>query len=391
MDLKESDAAVDAEMVLRTLAGGYEVHLSGCRIEGTLDLNRLFLEKEAFDTERIQSSVNENGRTLVFSQPVHFNSCVFEGDVVFSGPWEQPDCLKVIFEKEVIFNSSVFNGQTRFSYAVFKNLAGFDGCTFQRICTFVNAVFYDRAMFRTTTFEGYGLFNEARFEADTRFANTCFGKGVNFKNVIFKNKTDFSGVYSRHKSVPLHDNVSFSRYHFGDDASFWRFVKQVCQEAGHYQQAGECFYRERCANFWVRFRGPNYENLSAAGKAVRWLWGTRLLPEFVFGRLLFGYGERPVRVLAAGVIIIIACALFYSSGAANLAYDLGLETPHLSGPLSFSKGLYFSTVTFTTLGYGDIYPAADSLTRYVVMFEALAGMCLVALFVVSLGKRFSRG
>ncbi|MFZ9011496.1 MAG: potassium channel family protein [Anaerohalosphaeraceae bacterium] len=228
-------------------------------------------------------------------------------------------------------------------------------------------------MFRTAAFEGYGLFSEARFTADTRFTNSCFGKGVNFSDVRFESRCDFAGVYSRNKSVPIYDNVAFTRNRFGDDASFWRFIKQVCQETGYYQQAGECFYRERCAHFWQRFRGPNYEKLTEIGKIGRWFLWFRLLPEFLLGRLLFGYGERPVRVLVAGGVIIFLCGLFYSSGAAHLAFQYGLEGSQQSDHLKLWEGLYYSTVTFTTLGFGDIYPAADRLTRMVTMFESLAG------------------
>ena len=391
MELRQSNTTISSEMILQALVDGEEIHLSQCRIEGALNLNRLFSEGDTFNTGKIQEIVSETTRTLVFSQPVYFNSCTFEGDVVFSGPWEQPDCLKIVFEKETLFNSSVFMGQTRFSHVEFKKLAGFDGCTFHRVCTFHSAVFCDHAMFRTAVFEGYGLFNEVQFEADTRFASTCFGKGANFTDVKFKNRCDFSGVYSRNKSVPIYDNVAFTRNRFGDDASFWRFIKQVCQEAGYYQQAGECFYRERCGHFWQRFRGPNYEKLTNIGKiGRRFLW-FRLLPEFLLGRLLFGYGERPVRVLVAGAVIIFLCGLFYSSGAAHLAFQYGLEGSQQSDHLKFWEGLYYSIVTFTTLGFGDIYPAACMLTRVVTMLESLAGACLMALFVVSLAKRFSRG
>jgi hypothetical protein len=246
-------------------------------------------------------------------------------------------------------------------------------------------------MFRTVTFEGYGLFNGARFRGDTRFTNTCFGKGVNFSAVSFENNCDFAGVYSLRKSVPIYENIVFTRSRFGDDASFWRFVKQVCQEAGYYQEAGECFYRERCSHFWNRFRGSGYEKLSIAKKVLRWSHGLRLLPEFFLGRLLFGYGERPIRVLGAGAVIILSCALFYKSDAASFAFQYGLEKAHTSNHLTFLEGLYYSTVTFTTLGFGDIYPASDALTRTVTMLESLAGTCLIALFVVTLSKRFSRG
>jgi hypothetical protein len=115
------------------------------------------------------------------------------------------------------------------------------------------------------------------------------------------------------------------------------------------------------------------------------------LPEFVFGRLLFGYGERPNRVLVAGAVIILLCGLFYSSPAAHLAFQYGIHDSLKSDQLGFLDGLYYSTITFTTLGFGDIYPAVDALTRIVTMLESMAGACLMALFVVTLSKRFSRG
>ena len=113
-------------------------------------------------------------------------------------------------------------------------------------------------------------------------------------------------------------------------------------------------------------------------------YSIRLLPELIFGRLLFGYGERPVRVLVTSAIIIVLCAFYYSQSGV-LEFRDGTVEP------GFRQGLYFSTITFTTLGYGDFYPSAYGICRQVAMTEALAGGCLMALFIVCLAKRFSRG
>jgi hypothetical protein len=52
-------------------------------------------------------------------------------------------------------------------------------------------------------------------------------------------------------------------------------------------------------------------------------------------------------------------------------------------------GLYFSVVTFATLGLGDVHPAGD-LGRFIAASEGLAGAFLTAVFVFSLGRRVTR-
>jgi hypothetical protein len=111
------------------------------------------------------------------------------------------------------------------------------------------------------------------------------------------------------------------------------------------------------------------------------------VPELLIGRWLFGYGERPVRVLMGGLLVILGCAVFFASSLCLLME----QSSRQPAELSFFDGLYFSVITFTTVGFGEMYPAADGLTRFVVMAEALCGICLMPLFVVSLAKRFARG
>jgi len=374
---------VSASQLLQALADAEDIQLSQCTVTGILDVNRLFDPAEKFQTEKLSLKQNHHRRTLTLSQSIVFDKCIFEENAVFAGPWSEPDSLIVQFKADVIFNSSAFKAQARFRNAVFHGTAGFDGCTFGGVVTFKNAIFHGDAKFRTAIFNGYFLCGSAVFSSSARFTNTHFVKGANFSQVRFYDQTDFGGVYSSSRAVPVYDSVFFARHHFGDDEGFWRFVKQSAQEAGYYRLAGECFYSERCASFWHKFCGADYSALTPLKKLTRLLLGVRLLPELIFGRLLFGYGERPIRVLVASALIIIFCAFFYSLPG-SLVYRAGPTQP------SFWQGLYFSTITFTTLGYGDLYPAADGLYRAVAMAEAVAGGCLMALFVVCLAKRFSR-
>ncbi|MHC4387828.1 MAG: potassium channel family protein [Planctomycetota bacterium] len=381
---------VSASHLLQALANADDIHLNQCTVTGVLDINRLFNPAEKFQTEKLTRTESQGCNSLVFTQSIVFDKCTFEENVVFAGPWSEPDSVAAEFKADVIFNSSEFKGQARFRNAVFYGAAGFDGCTFDGVATFKNARFKGDAKFRTAAFNGYCLLGSTAFESSARFANTHFAKGANFSDATFIGQTDFGGVYSSSRAVPVYDSVLFHRRRYGEDESFWRFVKQSAQEAGYYHLAGECFYNERCARLWAKLRGLGYDSLSPTRKVVRLLSGVRLLPEYVFGRLLFGYGERPVRVLFASALIIVLCAFFYALPG-SLSHSGAEETLILDGVQSFLQGLYFSTITFTTLGYGDLHPTPDGLSRLVAMVEAVSGGCLMALFVVCLAKRFSRG
>jgi len=378
---------VSATNLLQAIASNEDIKLSQCVVTGGLDVNRLFVAEEKFAIDSLEFSEIDGVKKIVLTQSIVFDKCVFEDNVVFSSPWSDPDSISVEFKSDVVFNSSHFKAQGRFRNAVFDGMAGFDGCVFEGVATFKKSVFHKDAKFRTTIFDGYSLFDSAVFKSSGRFTNSHFAKGVNFTSVRFLGEVDFSGVYSSSRTVPIYESIFFARSYYGEDESFWRFVKQSAQEAGYYGLAGECFYMERCAGLWGKFRGRgNYDKLSSAKKILRLVSSVRLLPEFVLGKLLFGYGERPARVLFASALVIVLCAFYYSQQGTLIdrVGDSSLEP-------SFLRGLYFSTITFTTLGYGDFYPSADSFCRIVSMVEAVAGGSLIALFVVCLSKRFSRG
>jgi hypothetical protein len=54
--------------------------------------------------------------------------------------------------------------------------------------------------------------------------------------------------------------------------------------------------------------------------------------------------------------------------------------------LPFSEALYFSCITFTTIGYGDLTPSG--ITRFFAASEGLLGIVVASSFIVSLVKRY---
>lgn len=104
---------------------------------------------------------------------------------------------------------------------------------------------------------------------------------------------------------------------------------------------------------------------------------------FLFSyKTLSSYGESPARVAISAFVIIICCAILYYIG--GIYSSVNQELVH-----SLPTSIYFSVVTFTTLGYGD-YSPATILTRLVASFQAISGLLLTSLFLVTTVRKYSR-
>ena len=51
--------------------------------------------------------------------------------------------------------------------------------------------------------------------------------------------------------------------------------------------------------------------------------------------------------------------------------------------------VYFSTITFTTVGFGDFLPRAYPLFRVMAAAEAFLGVFLSGLFIFTLARKYS--
>ena len=107
--------------------------------------------------------------------------------------------------------------------------------------------------------------------------------------------------------------------------------------------------------------------------------------------LFCGYGEAPLRIISLSILIIIICAVLYSF--TGLSYQGNIQSIGSQYSLTenvsfFLSSLYFSVVTFTTLGYGDITPIGVS--RTIAAVEAFTGSFTIALFVVVFVKKMTR-
>ncbi len=189
--------------------------------------------------------------------------------------------------------------------------------------------------------------------------NICVGERLSQENKA-------TIAIQHHKTDEAHDL-------FEQSEEIYRALRKASEEQGLFELAGNYIHRE------LKMRRMQYPIFSRK----------RVLSKFV--DLLCGYGEKPANVILFSICLIVLCACFY--------FITGVKAPEgfisFNAQISFTtnityflKCLYFSVVTFTTLGYGDITPIG--LSRLIAAIEAFIGNFTLALFVVVFVKKMTR-
>lgn len=122
------------------------------------------------------------------------------------------------------------------------------------------------------------------------------------------------------------------------------------------------------------------------------------LPRFSIKRTLSklvdifcGYGEAPLRIIGLSIAIIFVCAVIYAFTGLSyngIVQEMSKEQSLQQNINFFFSSLYYSVVTFTTLGYGDFTPVG--ISRAIAAIEAFTGSFTIALFVVVFVKKMTR-
>lgn len=121
--------------------------------------------------------------------------------------------------------------------------------------------------------------------------------------------------------------------------------------------------------------------------------------DHVFARVsqvFINHGEGPLRVLAWGAVVILSFALLYPFGGwiRPISPD-GTPQPPVTwdaiaaDPVLLWESVYYSTLTFTNLGFGDFRPEG-TVGQALTVAETGSGAVLLALLVFVLGRRAAR-
>ncbi len=151
-------------------------------------------------------------------------------------------------------------------------------------------------------------------------------------------------------------------------ASQMKLLKENFHKAGAYiaeDQAFVCYMRytrQASSSVWVRF-------------------GHRLID------VVGCYGTNPFRIFLTMLVVMVLWGFFYTDLVPFTA--ISPKEQFSESSLHLSEAVYFSAVTFLTIGYGDVYPLNEA-TAILAGFEGGLGVFLMSYFVVSIVRKTLR-
>src|SRR5665648_174618 len=330
-----------------------------------------------------------------FKGQADFTEATFEGVANFIG---------ATFEEVAYFTKATFEEVAYFIEATFKVLAYFKGATFSGVANLSETTFKGQADFTEATFEEVAYFTKATFEGDADFKlkylikginllklkvfsgkkisiNVMNGKGkISFKRAYLENiyldielvecvLIDFTDTLFRNTKVEKdkikNHILQEKEKKFSKAKEIYLLLKNNFHSIGQYEDESWAYKKEKDME---RKSNCHFNTLH------KWLWSC-----FLNG--IFGYGIQPSKVIMSAILIITLFSfLFMNPGISNI---VGIEEITSN---NFFDCLYFSTITFTTLGYGDFRPL-EGLGRFLAGSEAFIGAFMMALFVYTFARR----
>ncbi len=277
---------------------------------------------------------------------------------------------RFVFEDELDCRGFVFPeipGDVDFSFrhAVFKKKACFHSAVFESDVDFTGAVFEGDACFSEATFMGHVDFGGeeegeyCRFYGLLRFANAEFRKGVSIDlpSECFR-LPEAEAEACRVQALSYERELDRSKA----DEMFVR--ERRARRRAVVWRAREEFYRSKGLK----------SKLKAAWSLVKAYASSTI--EFLLADMTCRYGtdwKRPIALWVIAVLFLFPLAYWITGGV----------RVH-----SFFDYLYFSIVTATTLGYGDLHPVG--VGKMIASIEAVYGTFMWAVFLAVFAMKYMR-
>jgi len=327
-----------------------------------------------FNNSKIGMVINDNNE--INGGRVDLTRATIGGDLEFKETIFTRDMILIeaTINKRAIFEKSEaryfdFRDSTIGTHLWFSNVkAGsilFEGLTINGIGLFFDVEVWNEAEFMRMKVWDNLDFTRSVYHCGIDFKDATFGKEANFNKMTVKgnaffHSAKFNGPANFRRSEFQEDfnlrNALFALPRAQEDAC--RVAKNLYSIAGNREEADYYFYREMEA------------------KRLQKNWIIRIL-EWPIQRI-FDYGTSWIKLILTWAFLVFGFAtLFYVTKA-------------VEGACNFWQYVYFSIVTITTLGYGDLQPVSETLWQLTAGFEALLGTFMWAALIATFTRKYMR-
>lgn len=363
-----------------------------------------------------------------FSATVQFDYATFEGHTRF---------FRAKFRGTASFGEAKFRGQAQFEFATFDQRADFNNVVFDKAPDFHRASFEEAVSFaaanfdqfldlRTTTFSPHATLSLA----DLRMrASSVLGGNLRLRSSQLRkwrwwppgadslieadSPSKIKAAAKRRMRAAIAangDNAEQARKEYAKSlADTPAALASACTQYGvleeNFRAQGDP--DSRGAEDFCHFR---YHDLWR--QTHRKLYSPLYWANWFFLKVCFGYGVYVLRILAAGLGVLALFACIYatngfwlgdadwdvettqtivvagSNGQADVEQSRRVRLSKLTGLKKWGCALYFSTTTFSTVGFGDWKPVGGA--QVAAATEGLLGVFIMAVFTVSFARKIVR-
>lgn len=360
------------------------VTFTNCTIEGVVDPSFIELERDENDRILLNKKLSCIGCT--FKNIVNFRTVVFQ---------EEVDFRRTLFEADIDFDEAILHKHCAFREAIFQKRADFHSAIFHKSVSFWRARFYNVADFHRVQFHENAVFHEVNFLQE-----------VNFRRVLFQGVLDCTGAWfpetTTFNNATFFGTANFTAAQFVAVAAF-RDVRYtvdtpfqaVKAKFGRKQYRPTEFYLDsQCVD---EVANPFFKRYVADQQFIRafsqanpilaklWRWSSD------YGRSLTLWALWSLFLAFLFALAYMPLPTWLPTWVQNWTPRFHQTTGGYSGePLTFWNCFYFSVVTFTTLGFGDIV-ADNTAARFLVTLEVIFGYLmlggLISIFSNKLASR----
>lgn len=375
--------------IYEAMRKGWDIDIQYAIIDGIINISAAELETDdrgnyiiagiVFFIETIFSQ-NANFIKARFNQDVSFVGTVFQGMSFFDANFNQDaSFVSVEFNQGANFIGTIFDQNASFTAARFNQDASFVGGIFSQDASFTGSRFSDNALFMAARFNHSASFDEARFTFPGDFGwvsiveNTVWRGLWNYivRPLISPIAWLFTFGKCNLPNATVTDIFSINTNTMMDSSRNPRLKRYIDDE-----QWIRSWRMNPRGRYWRKHVFRLWELTSHCGRSIG-LWA--------FWSFFLAFLFSLVYMPAPDWMGDQWCAFWQEHGA-ELEQ---MAEAYKGSPVTFWSCLYFSIVSFTTLGFGDI-ATANWQARFLVTSEVILGYVMLGGLISIFANKFAR-